>query len=173
MATRPQHQKPSLAEVRWFGNVRVFHPGYDIVLFSLPAFDSILDITSGTSANGVNLRLVLDGCYIIANNEEGFLATDLDGTERIPIDNTLLPPGKYFYHLKSAPGAGHKYPVLCEFAAWTPPPPEKRPAHWSRKDTLNAPYHNVTHLAASASDMSEAVKNQDQRCILTQYSLCA
>ncbi|KAI0751614.1 hypothetical protein C8Q80DRAFT_1158458 [Daedaleopsis nitida] len=146
--------------------VSIFHPG---IRDALHDFDKFLSRLSACDALGnsfgVNLRVVLDACYIVANNKTGYLVcknTTVADPIRWPDDHDeLLPAGEYYYHLDEYPQAD--YQVVSEFAAWTLPKPI--PSHWQR-----APEHIPDGgVTVSQSFMSAAVKAQDRHCIVTMY----
>ncbi|KAJ7670206.1 hypothetical protein B0H17DRAFT_1141926 [Mycena rosella] len=96
----PKPEKPASDVLDTRQNVSVFHPGYKphpLLLF-LVAFPA----TSG--GYGVPFSVVLDACQILANNEDGTLCVLGDDDDLTPPDDekSLLPPGRYTYHVTSS-----------------------------------------------------------------------
>ncbi len=160
--TREELQLPSSDDIRLRGDVEVLHPGYNQIFFSLPAFDSL------AGQFGVNRSIVEDACRIITNNQDGFLTTDHQGSAPVPNVDSLLRPGKYYYHLVRSAGPT-KYPVVAHFASWVFP--KTPPTHWSRVRTAEESAACL-EWARSAGAMSDAVKDFDKCCIVTKYSSC-
>lgn len=157
---------PSIQVFQPVLRVSILHPGHDKTLFSLPALDT-LPTRSGLL--GVNHRLVQDACRIISHNSDGFLATDREGTHVIPNDVLLLEPQKYYYHPRSSPGITN-YDVVADFASWTFP--ESLPTHWSQ-DIAPCELGEASSWRRPSLEMSDGVKDLDQRCIVTKYARCA
>ncbi|KAI0762412.1 hypothetical protein C8Q74DRAFT_1318894 [Fomes fomentarius] len=146
-------QPPSSDDVQPRGTVVLLHPGYDRILFSLPAFDSL------GGRFGVNRSVAQDACRIITNNEEGFLATDREGNLALPNADPNIERGRIITILL--------YPVVTEFASWVFP--KTMPAHWTRNMTIEQFAACLVWTTSEASAMSNAVTAQDQRCIVTHF----
>ncbi|KAJ7074737.1 hypothetical protein C8F01DRAFT_1242955 [Mycena amicta] len=134
------------------GTISVCHPGYNPakILFMLPAYQA----PSGEF--GVPYVLVLDGCAIFANNEDGFLRVRGSDTN-LPAPNhadDLLPAGQYTYHVDGKP----HYAICTSFRAWTPPP--LAPAHWVLGPVSASP-------SSTPSDYATVVKAFDSQCAVT------
>ena len=147
---------------RFRGHVMIFHPHYRGLLLSFPAYDDI----PGESSRGVYRRLVQDACYVVAHNAPGFLTLDREGKTRAS-DSPFLKSGRCHYHLDSGLV---DYPVVADFAAWTPEPV---PTHWTRNRTEHERMEIVSCYATTETGMSDGVKAQDGACIVTGFSQCA
>ncbi|TBU59987.1 hypothetical protein BD310DRAFT_923640 [Dichomitus squalens] len=170
MRIRQQLTPPSPQEVLLHTlTVDIIHPGFNRPLFSLPAF-SDEPTPSGDTQYGVDHRLVLDACRILtnltANDQDGYIAHDCAGEQRVSLDISLLSPGRYFYHLAS-PGTTSKYRIVKDFSAWRLP--ASIPSHWVRTRTPEERSALYRYEFNSASAMSRVVVSEDGHCVITQY----
>ncbi|KAI0707053.1 hypothetical protein C8Q76DRAFT_747772 [Earliella scabrosa] len=122
------------------------------MLFAMPCFDHVGE------EFGVNHRLVRGACYIITNNEDGFLAADRQGTQHVPASDHLLRAGKYYYHLARSPGQV-AYLVVVDFRSWRFP--GTVPAEWRRVGRSQRLSDIKNDYARSKTAMSETVKTLD------------
>ena len=158
----PKHERPPQI-LPYHGDVRIYHPYYGDRLLSFAAHDTLPE-----EPGGVVYQIVKDACYIIAKNENGFLAVDREGNNRVSGDPQLLKPGKYYYHLNSRVA---NYQVVADFASW--PFAAPIPAHWVRTDRTTKQYAQLcSRYAASSTEMSRVVKVNDAGCIITNYVSC-
>ncbi|KAF9022097.1 hypothetical protein BDZ89DRAFT_1070938 [Hymenopellis radicata] len=140
-----------------FGNVAIYHPGYEPpkLLLMLPAF------CSPSSDFGVPFSLVMDASRIIANNQDGTLRVLGTNDDLTPPDAlSLLPPGKYEYRVI---GGEAGYAICTSFRAWRAP--SVLPAHWDV--TAMGAKDFSTFSASNGSDYSTMVKADDHLCIVT------
>ena len=97
---------PEPEEPRGVFFVTVFHPCAKEPLIRLPCF-----IRDEGEQAGCPFGLVLDACFILANNSPGFLIGEAGDkiVSSTPEDRSLLlPPGRYHYILnESDPGCVH------------------------------------------------------------------
>ena len=158
----PKHERPPQI-LPYHGDVRIYHPYYGDRLLSFAAHDTLPE-----EPGGVVYQIVKDACYIIAKNENGFLAVDREGNNSVSGDPQLLKPGKYYYHLNSKVA---NYQVVADFASW--PFAAPIPAHWVRTDRTTKQYAQLcSRYAASSTEMSRVVKVNDAGCIITNYVSC-
>ena len=106
--------------------VLINHPGFGHPLFCLPAYSGEADPSiqdRSTTVFGVCYQLALDSCRVItnhaANNEDDFLARDVEGKIPIPIDDVRpLTPGDYYYFLGPPNiSTNCNYPIVKDFSA--------------------------------------------------------
>ncbi|RDX49291.1 hypothetical protein OH76DRAFT_1483241 [Lentinus brumalis] len=169
MERKPKHEPETIA---FYGEVRIYHPGYDRVLFIFPAYDAAPTVPpepavppapESAAKGGINHGLVLDACCVITNNQPGHLTT---GTCRVPTATTILLTGDYYLHLTAGPT---EYEIVTEFAAWNFPS-SAFPTHWARPRTaqqqrfLTSRYGNVPPSA-----MSSRVEADDYMCIVSAF----
>ena len=112
----------------------VNHPGRDQPLLTFPAFST----GSPSTPYGVSRPLVLDACRVLtnhaANNQGDFLATDIQGRDRLQIDDTPLDVDCYYFlghpELNLKDDANRDYPIVKKFSAFRFPP--VLPDHWAQ-----------------------------------------
>ncbi|KAF7302149.1 hypothetical protein MIND_00781800 [Mycena indigotica] len=130
--------------------IDVYHPDY-------PTRTKILALSvfpNSQGVSGIPLLILLDCCYIIAQNRNGklrALSSDVD----IAIADVWIPSGKYTYHVSGE----FRYPICTNFLVWKIP--EHLPARWlvmgSRTPTGSC----------RLSSLSTRVKVLDTACVLT------
>ncbi|KAF8459573.1 hypothetical protein BGX38DRAFT_1264481 [Terfezia claveryi] len=159
--------------------VFVVHPGYADragTLFKLPAYDSFVRGSSGTSW-GIHHGLVLRACEIVSGNTEGILSTltfdELLNTEcnanweivfrrhcaQRDINEILL-PGRYFFYVHNFEG-NRQYAICDSFRSWSFP--DMLPPEWS------IPTEPSTRMVLSVSAYSEEVRLRDEVCKISKY----
>ena len=148
--------------------VFINHPGRDQPLLTLPAFST----GSPATPYGVSRPLVLDACRVLtnhaANNQGDFLATDIQGRDRLEIDDTPLDVDCYYFLGPPEDEFHRDYPIVKTFSAFTFPP--TLPDDWARvADTLQRPCHGADE-PPRASSVSSYVRKRDARCAVTKYS---
>ena len=135
---------------------------------SAPDAEQRLAISEQLVRGGVLHRLVLDACRVITNNQEGFLATDIDGHDRVPASTTILLVGTYYFHLATGTVL---YKIVTDFAAWEFPEP--LPSHWERPVSPNEDQAlSGRYAGVGSSAMSVVVKCDDAECVVSGYTSC-
>ncbi|TRM55805.1 hypothetical protein BD626DRAFT_522298 [Schizophyllum amplum] len=142
-------------------SVAIYHPVQTLSFFlSFPKYDQTAD-----GAYGVNHRVVLDACCIVAQNTPGFLSTTSDPAQRVDRQTEALVGAAYHYFVVDSNHNlcnDQNYRLVSCFRDWTFP--ANIPAHWSHAKVLRARFST-----ASDGKMSELVKDDDQACIVTGY----
>lgn len=145
------------------GTVVVHHPGYTnppAAILRLSAYDQVVPLNG---AFGVNHRVMLDACFVLANNKEGYL---LDSQHECCALNQypVLPAGSYWYEV----AANHLYPIVDDFRVWSPP--SQLPDHWLAIPLgLAADEDRILAGIQSGSKMATRVKTRDtSRCVLSR-----
>lgn len=152
---RAPHTLPAPAR-----RIIIKHPGYSSLpsdLLWFPAYD----LDPGTQQMGCSHRVVLDACYVIANNRDGFLSTTPQRLGRVPDSDLMLAADVYYYFI-SDPETD--YPVVAEFIAWRFP--DILPDHWSAAATPGLAFRSD---GVSDSAMSSVVKTLDGACVLSGF----
>ncbi|KAM5541520.1 hypothetical protein V8D89_004710 [Ganoderma adspersum] len=169
---------PPPLEIRIGGFVHINHPGVGHPLFSFPAYSGEANPNDPpTTVFGVCHQLALDSCRVVTNhatdNQDDFLARDLEGLIPVPINDVQpLTPGNYYYFLgpPSNP-ANRNYPIVKNFSAFRFP--SQLPGHWYHTRDTPLP---VAAEVVSPSDMSSHVVLRDKHCALSgnqSFNQCA
>ena len=157
--------------------VFIRHPGRDEPLFRFPALS-----TGCTSAPyGVFRPLVLDACRVLTNraaniqeDEDGdFLASDIQGRNRIEVDDTPLDVDCYYFLGPPEVEANRNYPIVKTLSAFTFP--SVLPDRWAKiADALGQQYYPpLTCRHSTPSEMSTIVGMRDEhRCAITRWLDC-
>ncbi|KAI1784332.1 hypothetical protein LXA43DRAFT_1101509 [Ganoderma leucocontextum] len=149
----------------------IWHPGLDVPLLRLAA------LSTGSTATpyGVFRSLVLNACRVLTNHaahyDADFLATDIEGQNRVPIDDTPLDFDCYYF-LGPPEVAAHKnYPIVKTFSAFTFPrtlPPDwAGVANATRDSEVQTPQRQPQD--APSRFMAAAVQWRDVQCAATRY----
>ncbi|KAJ7170149.1 hypothetical protein C8R46DRAFT_1350041 [Mycena filopes] len=147
------------------GLIQIYHPS---VHHGLPILQlSCFPTSPGSNTFGVPVGLVLDACFVVANNRPGELQLNVSPHTRVAgadsDQDALLLPGKYRLVVVREGGMLEgNYHLCSSFAAWTPP--LVIPHRWLGNEPPEAPPLPIS------SDISETVKLQDQICIITGAS---
>ncbi|KAM5535259.1 hypothetical protein V8D89_011065 [Ganoderma adspersum] len=148
--------------------VFINHPGRDLPLLTFPAF------STGSTATpyGVSPPLVLDACRVLANhaakNQEDFLATDIQGRDRLEIDDTPLDVDCYCFLGAPEVVANRAYPIVKKFSAFRRP--SILPDRWALIATRRPRSLLEYPRPLSPSQMPDRVRLRDRDCILTRCS---
>ena len=149
--------------------VIISHPGLDRILLALPAFST----GSTTTPYGVFCPLVLDACRVLTNHagtsRGDFLALDIQGHNRIPVDDAPLTDDCYYFLGPPGVEANRNYPIVKTFSAFTFPP--VLPDRWARAAAVLRRQPRSPRIWSPPSErkMSVRVWGRDKRCIITQY----
>jgi hypothetical protein len=100
----------------------------DRIIIRHPAHNDLLSFCAWDHGSGIHLGTVLLACWLVACNEfDSFLTRDRNGFQRITDpDDSLLPHGLYFFHVRPPQPDIYKYPIYSCFKDWTYPH-EKEP----------------------------------------------
>ncbi|KAI1784333.1 hypothetical protein LXA43DRAFT_226566 [Ganoderma leucocontextum] len=148
--------------------VVIRRPGYNAELLYLPA------LSTGSTATpyGVFRPLVLDACRVLtnraANNQdsEDFLATDIEGQNRVEINDEPLDVDCYYFLGPPDVEANWNYPIVKTLSAFTFP--SVLPDRWT-KIARHQPPSRRRLPAPPASGMSCLVKERDRNCAVTRW----
>ena len=151
--------------------VFIRHPGLDRILLALPAFST----GSTTKPYGVFCPLVLDACRVLTNHagtsRGDFLALDIQGHNRIPIDDAPLTDECYYFLGPPEVEANTNYPIVRTFSAFTFP--LVLPDRWARAAAVlqQQPRSRPIWFPSFQSEklMSQRVWVRDEKCIITRY----
>ncbi|KAK7693676.1 hypothetical protein QCA50_003246 [Cerrena zonata] len=168
MAFRPQSPPINQNTLpNWPRNIDIKHPYYNppLSLICFSAYDVDPNSTDEPRRFGVDHRVALDACRILANNRDGFLSRVSrrnDLTARLTLDEMVLTESIYYYFLDDESAAD--YPIVNNFLAWTFPAGHI-PTHWlqtrpRQSEDLRQSYWTI---------MSDAVIYRDGRCCLTSF----
>ncbi|PIL28685.1 hypothetical protein GSI_08729 [Ganoderma sinense ZZ0214-1] len=158
---------PTPREILFRGwTVLIKHPGLDVRLLKFPALSA-----DPTGRCGLFCPLVLNACRVLTNNKAeygaDFLATDIQGHNRIRIDDTPLDVDCYYFLGPLELEANRNYPIVKSFCAFIFP--SSLPDDWCViADARQRPIP-VLGRAPPASAMSYEVKTRDGRCVITHY----
>ncbi|KAJ7451546.1 hypothetical protein FB451DRAFT_1566078 [Mycena latifolia] len=161
ITARPRKQK--LEELKYTDTVDIFHPrarGEPILQFM--AYPS----QPGGGVVGVPLGIVLDACFVVAENQRGQLIL-LDSDELVADNDSnqdaLLSPGVYrFVVVQPEGGLDFNYQLCESFSSWKPP--VLLPDRWKGSEATEAPRPSGL---STLSNVSAAVKSADRACIMT------
>ncbi|KAI1791925.1 hypothetical protein LXA43DRAFT_368484 [Ganoderma leucocontextum] len=148
--------------------VVVRRPVYNAELLYLPA------LSTGSTATpyGVFRPLVLDACRVLtnraANNQdsEDFLATDIEGRDRVEINDEPLDVDCYYFLGPPDVEANRNYPIVKTLSAFTFP--SVLPDRWAQIARQRPP-SRTRMPPPPASDMSALVKERDWNCAVTRW----
>ncbi|KAJ7433551.1 hypothetical protein FB451DRAFT_319417 [Mycena latifolia] len=143
-------------------SINIYHPGYNPPRLILKLFVSPLNPEENLpdSTNyGLPCDLVLDACYILANNNAGTLRL-LGGQSTFP--KGMLPPGDYTFSM-TGQGRAYRYPLCRKFSRWTPLSSGAPPA-WKFDKRVNGD-NEIRRIKASS--VSVLVKDHDKACLIT------
>jgi hypothetical protein len=146
--------------------IRVHHPANKLLFLALPAFDHL---PTSHLQFGCLHETVVTACMILAFNRPGYLSTSDDrdrdrdqdqDRDQLPIDSILL-PGRYFYHLNDAESE-ELYPICSDFRKWDFPH-RKLPPSW-----FAVPSTEIRNLPSSSSQVGPMIKGRDKVCLLSR-----
>ncbi|KAI1791922.1 hypothetical protein LXA43DRAFT_1008482 [Ganoderma leucocontextum] len=172
MNPRSAFSAPTQTEIfyRQTKDLLIWHPGLDAPLLCLAA------LSTGSTATpyGVFRSLVLNACRVLTNHaahyDADFLATDIEGRNRVPIDDTPLDFDCYYF-LGPPEVAAHKnYPIVKTFSAFTFP--RTLPPDWAggvANATREVQTPQLLPQDASSRFMAPAVQWRDLQCVATRY----
>ena len=149
-----------------FHEVLLCHPGYDSLEHFLCLFASDPD-SSDPPRRGIPHQVALDACRIVANNEDGFLSRTKDRSGQVPATTAVLCERLYWYFPHNR-DLDEQYPIVTAFRAWRFP--QQLPGHWSAARPASESYVPAVHHAPT--EMSTAVMESDQRCVITGVGTC-
>ncbi|KAI1506156.1 hypothetical protein F5X99DRAFT_125831 [Biscogniauxia marginata] len=143
--------------------VSFYHPGYEFphdLLFKLPK----LDQEHSSPTKGIHYGTALAACQIVANNADGYLATDRTGQHRVNCEfDDVLTRNKYWFFVVGASTEGglhakSPYPIVPSFQDWPFP-------HQDQDDDQNS-----TPLKGWLRNWHQPNAAITGRCIITQAS---
>ena len=155
--------------------VYIKHPAQDRLLFSFPA----LSTDSTGNHYGVFHPLVLDACRILTNRaassqgdiDSDFLATDIEGHNRVSINITYLDVDFYYFLGPPEDEINRNYPIVKTLSAFTFP--TVLPDRWAKiADAWRQQRSDPERPPATASQMSAIVERRDRKCALTRWRDC-
>lgn len=156
----PIRTAPAIPRTHNPDSIRVYHPANRLPFLNLPAYDHL----PGPHLQfGCLHETVVTACTIIAFNRPGYLATSYNRDRdrvQLPLNSVLL-PGRYFYHLDNAE-LEEPYPICCNFREWDFPH-GKLPSSWlsvTSTDSLNLP--------SGFSQISSLIKSRDKVCLVSR-----
>ncbi|KAM5535253.1 hypothetical protein V8D89_011059 [Ganoderma adspersum] len=154
--------------------VFIRHPGRDVPLFRFPA------LSTGSTAipYGILRPLVLDACRVLTNRaangqEDGgdFLASDIQGRDRLEVDDTPLDVDCYYFLGPPEVEDNRNYPIVKTLSAFSFP--STLPRRWARlADALGQQqsYPSPIWRRPAPSEMSTMVGLRDEhRCAITRW----
>ncbi|KAL0578704.1 hypothetical protein V5O48_003324 [Marasmius crinis-equi] len=165
----PQLILPTLPAISF---VKVSHPSTNILIFSFPCYPT--DPTNPSSLSAVSAAMVLEACYIMANNTHGYLSTDKNGQTMFcsrANAGIALPPNQYYLHMETSPGQDHDYLLCLSFKTWTPSEPPERwlAARLGSSDDDSGSESEILRQTWQEST-SSWVRRQDKRCLISGTS---
>ncbi|KAI1620186.1 hypothetical protein EDD37DRAFT_189074 [Exophiala viscosa] len=157
---------PVSAQFSTLHRVVFHHPAYvSTHLLELTAFDG------SESRRGIHQQTALLVCGIIVGNtwDEWFTETRNGPWLELDVD-ALMTGTEYFFHVARPAGkdggtqSAYRYPVTASFDNWLFP--HYNPPHgWIFQDDSASAIHAVP----SVSNLSQAIRDRDIRCILSGY----
>ncbi|KAI1791924.1 hypothetical protein LXA43DRAFT_1135429 [Ganoderma leucocontextum] len=139
------------------------------------------DPTNSTEMHyGVFRPLVLDACRVLSNraannqDSEDFLATDIQGRNRVEINDEPLDVDCYYFLGPPEVEANRNYPIVKTLSAFTFP--SVLPDRWATiGDALRQQQPRLSRgrLPPAPSQMSNSVGQRDENCAITRWRDCA
>jgi hypothetical protein len=142
--------------------VRFYHPANNLPFLRLPAYDCC------PPNFGVHHGTAITACQILACNENGYLSTSRhrNAAGRITVDlDSIIPSGKYYYHLQNSSKPKALYPICRDFSCWEFPH-KKLPLAWENKLPDPTSFNRPSNWSA----ISQRIKDRDTACPVSEWT---
>ncbi|KAJ7869589.1 hypothetical protein B0H14DRAFT_2571769 [Mycena olivaceomarginata] len=161
----PRNAPTRLPALETAGTLDIYHPsqpnGVPILVFQ--AYPTRPD----SHEFGVPLGVILDACFVIAKNKEGFELRLAARKRRLPFSWSApekgIPPVSSGFCLSDIIKAHGSTITSRSFAAWVPPP--NIPSRWKGPEAT--PALPPPSGASATSNISTAVRTEDKMCVVT------